>query len=255
MEENKIATTQDLVLRLRDRGFPMYTEEQMEQFGLTTTNCWVPPSNKCLCTSDILGIYEEANRNFYDQYLDSIWGDERQYYLRPTEFHMWETALEYYPGNYKIGNSVFMVPESYKNNQLVSYDNIDLIIEVKIKHSRIVDDINTPRDVFMCTKTPTVQEADQLESNLGIWNRIVLHWVGDESYQDTGGYYSTNYILSQGLCIGVPGSNTLSSPLTDLTNQQINCYWVDGDSRTDYEVKPAFTANVYVGGYFVNNTV
>lgn len=40
MATNGIATTHDIVLKLRDRGFTMYTETQMdEKFGFNKSNC------------------------------------------------------------------------------------------------------------------------------------------------------------------------------------------------------------------------
>lgn len=35
----------------------------------------------------------------------------------------------------------------------------------------------------------------------------------------------------------------------------IQCWYLDGDQYASYEIKPAFTGNVYIGGYFVNGTV
>lgn len=260
MVSSGIATTHDLVLKLRDRGFSMYTEQQMdEQYGWNTSNCWVLPLNKCLCASDILGRYDAADKDFYDKYIDSIWSDEREYYLRPVTTTNCALVIDEYSiyknGTYKIGHSVFGIPSLYKDDQLVAYSDLDLIIEVKIKHSRIVDSINMSRDVIMCTEMPTEQEYYAFQTN-GNWNRIVLHWVNDSFVEGTQGYYVTYYPLSMGLRIGLPKSNSaLGTALPDLTNTPINCYWLDGNQYVGYTPKLAFTGNVYIGGYFMNGTL
>lgn len=260
MATTGIATTHDLVLKLRDRGFSMYQESQMEElYGLTTENCWVPPLNKCLCASDILGMYDTLDKNFYDKYIDSMWSDEREYYLLPyIQSGLYNSIISEYStyknGTYKIGYNVFGIPSSYKDNQLVKYSDIDLIIEVKIKHSRIVDNINAPRNVIMCTEMPTEQEYYAFQTN-GNWNRIELHWINDANL-DTNGYYVTYYPLSQGLRIGNPKANSgLANAFPDLTQQTINCYWLDGNQYVGWTPKPAFVGNVYIGGYFLNGTL
>lgn len=177
--------------------------------------------NKCLCTSDILGHYEVADKNFFNTYTDSIWSDEREYFLYPVpQIGIYESIINKYPiyknGEYKVGFNTFGIPSSYKDNQLVLLSDIDLVIELRINHKQIVDSINSPRDVIMCTEMPSEQEYYAFQTN-GNFSFIQLHWVND-SLLENAGYYVTYYPLSQGLRIGNPKANSgLSNALTDLT--------------------------------------